>query len=62
MPSTRAEKSDERPIFVSVERAKHETGLGRTKIYELIGDRTLDSVTIGRRRLIRFDSLLRLGK
>ena len=32
------------------------SGLGRTKVYELLGDGTLASITIGKRRLIVLDS------
>jgi len=32
-------------------------GLGRTKLYELIGDGYLDTTTIGRRRLVLVSSL-----
>jgi excisionase family DNA binding protein len=36
------------------------TGLGRTKLYELIGDRHLATTTVGRRRLVVVRSLLSL--
>lgn len=36
------------------------TGLGRTKLYELIGEGCLDTTTIGRRRLVSVHSLLAL--
>jgi hypothetical protein len=36
------------------------SGLGRTKVYELIGDGTLTSITIGKRRLVVLDSFRRL--
>jgi len=36
------------------------SGIGRTRIYELIGGGSLDSITIGRRRLIVIDSYRRL--
>jgi excisionase family DNA binding protein len=36
------------------------TGLGRTKLYELIGAGSLATTTIGRRRLVLVSSLLRL--
>ncbi len=36
------------------------SGLGRSRVYELIGDGTLDSITIGKRRLIVIDSYRRL--
>jgi len=38
------------------------TGLGRTKIYELIGDGQLVATSIGRRRLVVVASLLTLLK
>ena len=37
-------------------------GLGRTKLYELIGGGEIDTMTIGRRRLVRVPSLLKLLK
>ncbi|MCA1542710.1 hypothetical protein I6F18_22380 [Bradyrhizobium sp. NBAIM32] len=36
------------------------TGLGRTKIYELIGDGRVTTTTVGRRRLVMVQSLLAL--
>ncbi len=36
------------------------TGLGRTKLYELIGDGHLATTTVGRRRLVLARSLLSL--
>ena len=36
------------------------TGLGRTKLYELIGDEQISTTTIGRRRLVLVQSLLSL--
>jgi excisionase family DNA binding protein len=36
------------------------TGLGRTKLYELIGDGKVSTTTIGRRRLVLVQSLLSL--
>jgi excisionase family DNA binding protein len=38
------------------------TGLGRTKIYELIGDGRLVATSVGRRRLVVVASLLTLIK
>jgi hypothetical protein len=35
-------------------------GLGRTKVYEMLGDGTLASITIGKRRLIVLDSYRKL--
>ena len=36
------------------------SGLGRTKLYELIGNGTVCTTTVGRRRLVLVSSLLRL--
>jgi len=36
------------------------SGIGRTKVYELLGDGSLESISIGRRRLIVLDSYRRL--
>jgi excisionase family DNA binding protein len=36
------------------------TGLGRTKLYELMGAGLIASSTIGRRRLVQVPSLLKL--
>src|SRR5579875_40713 len=36
------------------------TGLGRTKLYELIGAGCIDTTTIGRRRLVLVSSLVAL--
>lgn len=35
-------------------------GIGRSLVYEMIGDGRLDSITIGKRRLIVLDSYRRL--
>jgi excisionase family DNA binding protein len=34
------------------------SGLGRTKLYELLADGSVESTTVGRRRLVRVHSLL----
>lgn len=45
------------PLSVTVNDAMMLTGLGKTKLFELIADRTLETTLIGRRRLILFRSL-----
>lgn len=37
---------------LSIKDARKALGLGRTTIYKLIGDGTLQTITVGRRRLI----------
>lgn len=49
----------ERPTC-SIAEACSAAGFGKTKLYELIEGGAVDSVLIGRRRLIRVPSLLRL--
>lgn len=50
---------NERPTCTIAE-ACSAAGFGRTKLYELIGGGAVDTVMIGRRRLVRVPSLLRL--
>jgi hypothetical protein len=45
-------------LTCTIPEACRATGLGRTKLYELIGGGYLDTITIGRRRLVRVSSLL----
>jgi excisionase family DNA binding protein len=55
MPSNTPE-----PITTTIGDFCRLTGLGRSTIYELLGDGRLDSVKIGKRRLILLDSYRRL--
>lgn len=45
-------------ITGTIQEAKVATGLGRSTIYERISDGTLKTVKVGRRTLIKWDSLL----
>lgn len=45
------------PITVTVNGAKKATGLGHTKIYELINEGRLEVVKIGRRTLVKTASI-----
>ncbi|MBR0749446.1 helix-turn-helix domain-containing protein [Bradyrhizobium japonicum] len=47
-------------LSCTVDEACTVTGLGRTKLYELIGSGQLVTTTIGRRRLVIVQSLLQL--
>lgn len=44
-------------LLCSIPEAGQALGLGRSKIYDLIGAGVLETVTIGRRRLIRVESI-----
>ena len=46
------------PIMVRIEGAVQLTGIGRTKLYELIGSGEIESVKIGRSRHIIVASLI----
>ncbi|MFN7186285.1 MAG: DNA-binding protein [Alphaproteobacteria bacterium] len=46
-----------KPITITIAEALRVSGLGRTKLYELIGNGTLKTITIGRRRLVVYSSL-----
>jgi excisionase family DNA binding protein len=48
------------PLAVTVAEVKRLTGLGLTTIWKLIAEKELESVHVGRRRLIVFASLRRL--
>jgi excisionase family DNA binding protein len=48
------------PLTVTVATALRMTQLGRTKLYELIGSGRIETVKIGRRRLIHLSSLYQL--
>jgi len=56
--SISAHRSAEFPITVRVERAVQLTGIGRTKLYELIGSGAIESVKIGRSRYVIVASLV----
>jgi hypothetical protein len=47
------------PITVTIPDALKISGLGRTKLYEMISSREIASVTIGTRRLVVLASLRR---
>ena len=47
-------------LTCTINEACEMTGLGRTKLYELIGDGHLATTTVGRRRLVVVRSLLAL--
>ena len=49
-------------LACTIAEACEATGLGRTKLYELIGDGQVETTTIGRRRLVLVQSLLSLLK
>jgi excisionase family DNA binding protein len=46
-----------KPISVTVDDTCRITGLGRTKVYEPIGEGVLKTVAIGRRRLVLYTSI-----
>ena len=62
MPSSvaRAAIPFEERLTCSVAEACTAVGLSRSKIYELISDGAVETVMIGRRRLVRVPSLKRL--
>lgn len=46
-----------KPLAVTINEACRLTSLGRTSLYSLISEGTLESITVGRRRLVRYASL-----
>jgi excisionase family DNA binding protein len=58
IPSNRHERrAAPKRLAVTIDDACEITGLGRTKIYELIRDQKLKAVAIGRRRLVLMSSI-----
>ena len=45
-------------LLLSIPETCEETNLGRTKVYELISEGQIETVKVGRRRLVPYDSLL----
>lgn len=45
------------PIAISIEDARKALGIGRTKLYELIGEEKLQTFRVGRRRLVTVESI-----
>lgn len=45
------------PLTVTVEGAKRALGVGRTTIYSMIASQQLQTIKIGRRRLIKAESI-----
>jgi excisionase family DNA binding protein len=58
-PAKRPRRPNEslKPVTATIDDVRRMTGLGLTKIYELIGEGKLKTVTIGRRRLVFLDSV-----
>jgi len=56
-PSDKAAIPFAQRLTCTIDEACQATGLGRTKLYELIGAGYLDTTTIGRRRLVLVRSL-----
>lgn len=48
------------PLAVSINDAAKALGLGRTSIYAMIADGRLEAFKIGRRTLVRMESIRRL--
>jgi excisionase family DNA binding protein len=46
-----------KPRLLSIKQAVYELGISRTAVYELITDRKIKTVKIGRRRLIPSDAI-----
>lgn len=50
------------PVLCSIADAARLLGIGKTKTYELIDARQLDTVAIGVRRMVTVESIKRLAK
>jgi excisionase family DNA binding protein len=56
-PKRKSRREPLKPVSVTINDACKITGLGRTKVYELIAQGTLESVAIGRRRLVLYAAI-----
>jgi excisionase family DNA binding protein len=56
-PNRHERRAAPKRLAVTIVDACEITGLGRTKIYELIGQGKLKAVSIGRRRLVLMESI-----
>jgi excisionase family DNA binding protein len=57
-----ANTSPAKPITVTIQVALSLTGLGRTTFYQLIKEGRVQTITVGRRRLVVFASLEALAQ
>jgi excisionase family DNA binding protein len=48
------------PLAISIKNAAEALGLGRTSIYAMIADGRLEAFKVGRRTLVRMESIRRL--
>ena len=55
-------KSDLKPLLCSVRRGCELLGVGKTKMHSLIAEGAVDTVKIGKRRLIKYASIERLAE
>lgn len=49
------------PVTITIADACRVIGIGKNKVYDLINDGTLATVRIGRRQLVRVDSIKKLA-
>jgi excisionase family DNA binding protein len=56
-PNRHSRRHPPKPVSATVDDTCRITGLGRTKIYELIAEGKLKTVAIGRRRLVLYSSI-----
>lgn len=56
-----AKAPDEMPMLVSIQRAMHELGLGKTKVFDLMKKGTLERVRIDGRSLVSWKSIKKLA-
>ena len=56
-PNRQSRRHPPKPVSATIDDTCHITGLGRTKVYELIGEGKLKAIAIGRRRLVLYSSI-----
>ena len=56
-PNRHSRRHSPKPVSATIDDTCQITGLGRTKVYELISQGKLKAVAIGRRRLVLYSSI-----
>jgi excisionase family DNA binding protein len=61
-PRPKVANDIEKRIWITPREAIRISGIGRTKLYELIDNKTIKSIKLGGKRLISYDSIETLGQ
>jgi predicted DNA-binding transcriptional regulator AlpA len=60
--SATSNRSNAKPVWVTINETIRISGLGRTRLYELLNNGTLKSIKLGGKRLVAYASIEALGQ